>query len=77
MRLLLALLVSLLVIACGRYTTNEFTAINVDFQNVDWYAKRAQLAYSDKNTILKELDNVLYIENIPEKDIQSGGRCEK
>lgn len=63
-------LVFFVLFACGRYTTDEFVAVDVDFKNVDWYAKRAQLAYSDKEKILKELDNVLYISTIPERDIQ-------
>ena len=37
---------------------------------MDWYARRAQLAYSNKEQILKELDNVLYVKTIPERDIQ-------
>lgn len=70
MRISFALVFLVLFSACGRYTTDESVAVDVDFKNVDWYAKRAQLAYSDKDEILKELDNVLYINTIPERDIQ-------
>lgn len=70
MRVSLALLFFIVLPACDRYTTDEFTAIQVNFQNVDWYAKRAQLAYSGKDEILKELNNVLHVETIPERDIQ-------
>ncbi len=70
MRASLALMTLLLFSACGRYTTDEFTPVSIDFQQVDWYARRAQLAYSSKEEILKELESVLYVETLPERDIQ-------
>lgn len=68
----LAFLVVLLLLlsSCDRYTTKEFVAVKLDFQNVDWYAKRAQLAYSTPDEIRKELDQVLHVENLPGRDIQ-------
>ena len=70
MRISLVLLFSILLTSCERYTTDQFTVINVDFQDVDWYAERAQLAYSSKDDITKGLDTVLHVESIPERDIQ-------
>lgn len=70
MRIYLVLLTIFLLSACNRYTTTEFIAVDLDFKNVDWYAKRAQLAYSSKEEIAKELENVLHVENITERDIQ-------
>lgn len=56
--------------SCNRYTTNEFVTVNLDFQNVDWYAKRAQLAYSAPAEIQQALADVLHIETLVERDIQ-------
>jgi triacylglycerol lipase len=70
MRTPVAFLLILLIPACVQHTTVDFTAVEVDFRNMDWYAQRAQLAYSSKKEILEALDNVLYVETIPERDIQ-------
>lgn len=56
--------------SCSKHTTNEFEPVVVDFKKVDWYAKRAQLAYSTEDEIRKALDNVLVVNNIEEYDIQ-------
>lgn len=58
------------LIGCARFTTDEFVPTTVDFAAVDWYAQRAQLAYSSKDDILNRLKDVVHVETIPERDIQ-------
>lgn len=70
MRVSLALGFVVLLAACSQYTTDEFVPITVDFATVDWYAQRAQLAYSSRDDILKALNDVVHVEVIPEEDIQ-------
>ncbi len=60
----------LALLGCERFTTNEFIEKTIDFQQVDWYAKRAQLAYNDEAKIRSELDSVIHVQALPELDIQ-------
>lgn len=71
MRISFTLVFLVLFSACGRYTTDEFVAVDVDFKNVDWYAERAQLAYSDKDKILKELDKVRTTETVFRRSLKN------
>ncbi len=70
MRIAIILLLSLSLISCERFTTNEFVKKTIDFKKVDWYAKRAQLAYSSEAEIRSKLDKVLHVESLPALDIQ-------
>ncbi len=56
--------------ACSKHSTNEFVPVQIDFKRVDWYAKRAQLAYSTEEEIRSALDSVIAVESIEEFDIQ-------
>ncbi len=70
MRLLITIVILILTTSCDQFTTSEFSSVDVNFKDVDWYAKRAQLAYQSKDEIENALGNVLYVEVLPEKDIQ-------
>ncbi len=70
MRTCLILFSIFLFSSCDRYTTEEFTPIKIDFENIDWYAKRAQLAYQTDTEIKQSLTNVIHTETLPELDIQ-------
>lgn len=68
--LLSTLIFAIGLTSCSKHTTNEFVPVNVDFKRVDWYANRAQLAYSSEDDIRRALDSVIAVETIEEYDIQ-------
>lgn len=70
MRLLLALLFICSLCSCEWSTTTEYVPVKVDFENVNWYAKRAQLAYQSEDKIKQSLTQVIHIETLPKLDIQ-------